>query len=88
MENNNTVQTRNNKGIARGWWQATAWADMHTESGCVNPVASLQGAAKNYAGRYQASFYNMLNRAKKAGYTIERTPGPRGGEWSAVYRAR
>lgn len=36
---------------------------------------------------YEASFAHLRGRMIRAGYTIVRAPGPRGGEWGATYRA-
>lgn len=72
--------------IAKGSWQKRIWSALRSGRPIVSPTSWLQGRAKNYVGRYDRSFRNMLARAEKAGYVIERTPGIRGGEWSATYR--
>lgn len=78
----NTTQTT----IARGTWQMGLWRALLAGQEICNPVRSLRGRAKSYAGRYDNSFHAMLQRARDAGFVIERTAGPHGGQWSATYR--
>jgi hypothetical protein len=73
--------------IAQGSWQKMVWQAM-LDGGCRNPVSQLQGNASRYSVHYQHSFTNLLARAMRAGFTIDITPGPRGGRYSAVYVAR
>jgi len=72
--------------IAKGSWQAQIWNQLLVGYTITSPVSCLVGTAKSYAGKYQSSFTNLLHRAKTAGYIIQRTPGSRGGEWSATYQ--
>lgn len=72
--------------IARGTWQERIWKDLVTGFEITNPVSNLRGNARNYSSKYAESFGNLLHRAKLAGYKIQRTPGIRGGEYSATYQ--
>jgi len=72
--------------IAKGSWQKQIWNDLLAGYAITNPVSDLVGTAKSYAGKYHASFSNLLHRARTAGYIIQRIPGSRGGEWSATYQ--
>lgn len=72
--------------IARGDWQRQLWADLLAGRTVPSPQSQLKGRAGLYTGTYMRSFYNMLQRAEERGYRIERTPGAKGGEWSATYR--
>lgn len=76
-----------NPRIARGAWQREIWAEMCTEFGADNPLRFLRGRAARELPNYQQSLANMLARAVESGYVVEKTLGPRGGSWSAVYRA-
>ena len=60
---------------------------MITTTGITSPVRNLRGRARLYSSRYLTRFNNMLARARKQGWLIQRVPGPRGGEWSATYYA-
>lgn len=71
-----------------GTWQNGIIASLKAGVCVTNPVSDLRGRAKNYAGNYRRSFQSALNKLRKAGYEITRSPGPRGGEYSAVYCAR
>jgi hypothetical protein len=75
-----------NKKIARGSWQQEIWDNLQKGYSVTNPVSSLRGKAKTYSGKYQESFRNLLTRAQEAGYKISKTPGIRGGEWTATYK--
>jgi len=55
------------------------WAERLVEGECVNPQRALRGRAKQYAGRYEAAFQNMLKRFERAGIPVRRRPGPKGG---------
>lgn len=83
-----TVQTKQTAErahkCARGSWQRGIIDDMLV-GGCTNPVAQLRGKAKDYSGRYQESFDNLLDRLQSAGITVHKQLGPRGGEFSAVF---
>ena len=72
--------------LAKGSWQRSILNRLLTGSSITNPIASLQGKARNYSLNYQNSFYSLLTRLKDSGIEISRTPGPRGGEWSAKYQ--
>lgn len=80
------MKQKQNIVIAKGSWQALIWNMLLAGNEVTNPVSWLKGAARNYSDKYRESFSNLLHRAKTAGYTIQRTPGVRGGEWSATYR--
>lgn len=70
---------------ARGDWQRGIVGEMLHQNRVTNPVSELRGRAKNYAGKYSESFHSLLARLKSAGIVVTRTPGPKGGEWSATY---
>lgn len=72
--------------VSRGPWQASIERSLRAGLEIRNPVSDLRGNARNYQGRYQRSFSALLERLGRDGHTIVRTPGPRGGEWSATYR--
>ena len=72
--------------VARGDWQRGIWEDLLAGRTVRSPHNTLQGRAAAYSGKYADSFHNMLQRAEQRGYTITRTPGSKGGEWSATYR--
>ena len=50
------------------------------------PSYGLRGRAKLYAGRYDAAFWNFVERIQCAGYSIIHTLGPRGGIYSSTVR--
>lgn len=70
----------------RGSWQLQIARNLLSGDAMCNPLRSLRGAARRYSGRYARSFAAVLAAIEAAGYTVVRTPGPRGGEWSATYR--
>ncbi len=70
---------------ARGNWQYSIVSDMIRYGTIANPVSDLKGNAKNYQGRYQKSFDNLLNRLKKSGCKIGVQRGIRGGMWGATF---
>lgn len=74
------------KPVARGVEQRRWMSNMQT-GGHASVAYELRGKAKRYTLRYVASFTSLCKRMDEAGYQITRTPGSRGGEWSAVYRA-
>lgn len=74
--------------IARGTWQRDIWWHLTAGRPVVSPPSRVVGRAKRYQAHYRRSFVSLLDRARAAGFTIERTPGVRGGEWSATYRLR
>jgi hypothetical protein len=71
---------------ARGPWQRDIERALLAGETVTSPCRGLKGNAARYAGRYQASFDALLQRMWDGGHDIIRTPGPRGGEWSATYR--
>lgn len=86
MENNNNKKV-NLTQFAKGSWQYQVARDLENcPSGITNPISYLKGAARSYSGKYEQSFRSLLRRIENAGYKIERTPGVRGGEWSATYK--
>jgi hypothetical protein len=72
--------------LARGCEQRSFLRSALQPEGAFPVTRTLRGRAKMYAGRYAASQANLLTRVEAAGYLVIRTPGPRGGEWSARYR--
>ena len=72
--------------VARGEWQRELWEQLLAGRTISSPSRMLSGRAAAYTGKYMDSFANMLQRAQEHGYQIERTPGTKGGEWSATYR--
>jgi tRNA G26 N,N-dimethylase Trm1 len=62
----------------RGTWQREI-AQLLVTGRHVPATLYLRGRAKNYRGRYQASFSRVINALRQAGYTITLTPGPKGG---------
>ena len=72
-------------GCARGAEQAW-FVRCALNGGARNFSQDLRGKAARYASSYAASFRNLLDRLRKAGIVVERTPGPRGGEYRAEYR--
>jgi len=74
--------------IARGSWQQEILHALDRGEEIWNPVSALRGLAKSYAGRYQRSFDALLQRMESAGYEVEKTLGPRGGDYGATYSAR
>jgi len=72
--------------LARGSWQRDMLKAMLSTAGCHSPAYLLQGKAKLYLNRYNNSFQSILQRVRNAGYKINVTPGPRGGEYGSIYR--
>lgn len=72
--------------IARGYWQQGIWNALLAGRTVKNPLSQLSGKAKIYQPRYRESLTNLLYRAEVAGYNVEYTPGPRGGDYAATYR--
>ena len=82
-----TEQKKELLKLAKGHWQENILFDLLTQKTIVSPIGKqLKGRARNYIGRYEESFYNLLSRLNSAGITVQRTPGPRGGEYSATYK--
>ena len=71
---------------ARGRWQYQIAQALITGRPVRSPVSTLTGKAKSYNFLYSVSFSNFLSRLQAAGIRIERTPGVRGGEYTATYR--
>jgi len=71
--------------LAKGSWQRSILRDLLSYSAITNPIKSLKGNAKSYSKRYQVSFFALLFRIEKAGYTITVKPGPLGGQWGSTY---
>lgn len=79
-------QTRNAiLKAARGSWQRDIAIDLANGLAVRNPVSSLRGRAKHWAGKYAASFAELCARIRSAGVTLVVTPGPRGGVSSATW---
>jgi hypothetical protein len=68
------------------WWQRDIARRLLARQVVPNPIAQLRGRASSYAGHYTSSFSSLLAKLARAGYTVQRIPGPRGGEWSAIYQ--
>jgi len=71
--------------LAKGSWQRSILKDLISNSTITNPLKSLKGKARNYSSRYQASFFALLLRIEKAGYSITIQSGPLGGQWGSTY---
>jgi len=71
--------------LAKGSWQRSILRDLLSNSTITNPLKSLKGNAKSYSGRYRVSFFALLLRIEKAGYTITIESGPLGGQWGSTY---
>jgi len=71
--------------LAKGSWQRSILRDLLSCSSITNPIKNLKGNAKSYSGRYQVSFFALLFRVEKAGYTITIQPGKLGGQWGSTY---
>jgi len=71
--------------LAKGKWQYQILKDLLSNSTITNPLKSLKGKARNYSSRYQTSFFALLFRIEKAGYSITIKSGPMGGQWGSTY---
>lgn len=71
---------------ARGSWQYNVASMLASGRPIQSPFSTLRGKAKNYELHYKSSFLSLLSRLQAAGIRIERTPGVRGGEYTATYR--
>jgi len=71
--------------LAKGSWQRSILRDLLSNSTITNPIKALKGNARNYSSRYQASFFALLFRIEKAGYSITIESGPLGGRWGSTY---
>jgi hypothetical protein len=71
---------------ARGAWQREIAYRLASGDAIQSPHNTLRGAAKKYQIRYAASFRNLVRRIEATGFRVVRTPGVRGGEYSATYR--
>jgi len=71
--------------LAKGSWQLQILKDLLSCSEVINPIKNLKGKAKSYSSRYQASFFALLFRIEKAGYSITIQSGPLGGQWGSTY---
>lgn len=69
------------RGSEQNWFVGAA-LDRPTRSF----AQGLKGRAARYSSHYQTSFSNLLDRLRRAGVQVVRTPGPRGGEYSATYQ--
>lgn len=66
------------KRKCRGGAQCS-WARRLVEGRCINPILELRGRAREYALRYNDSFYALCQRFEHAGIRVHKQPGPRGG---------
>lgn len=73
--------------IARGRAQQYYWGLMTGANGCPSMRKLVIGRARRYLDLYEQGFRRMIDRAKREGWEVERVPGPRGGEWGAIYKA-
>ena len=71
--------------LAKGSWQRGIIRDLISCSSITNPIKALKGNAKSYSSRYQRSFFALLFRIEKAGYSITIKSGPLGGQWGSTY---
>jgi len=71
--------------LAKGSWQYQILKDLLSNSTITNPLKSLKGKARSYSSKYQASFFALLFRIEKAGYSITIQSGPLGGQWGSTY---
>jgi len=71
--------------LAKGSWQYSILKDLLSNSTITNPLKLLKGKARSYSSRYQASFFALLFRIEKAGYSITIQSGPMGGQWGSTY---
>ena len=71
--------------LAKGSWQRQILKDLLSYSTITNPLKSLKGKARNYSSKYQTSFFALLFRIEKAGYSITIKSGPLGGQWGSTY---
>jgi hypothetical protein len=72
--------------VARGCYQQDIYTMLVNGEAVSSPSRHLKGNAARYAGRYAASFANLLGRMAEVGMPVQRTPGKLGGEWGATYR--
>lgn len=72
---------------ARGSWQREKYDLLVAGYTVSSPTFTVVGKGRDYVNRYMASFRRLLVRMEAQGWTIERIPGVRGGEWGARYRA-
>ena len=71
--------------LAKGSWQYQILKDLLSNSTITNPLKSLKGKARSYSSKYQTSFFALLLRIEKAGYSITIKSGPMGGQWGSTY---
>lgn len=72
---------------ARGHWQKGIVYEL-LAGHAVNPLRELRGYARAYSLRYRASLLNLFGRLEDAGFKVDFTAGPRGGEWGGYWRLR
>ena len=71
--------------LVRGSYQQDVFNRL-TMCWSVESPTKREGKAKRYTDLYVKSFNGLIGRMTAAGYKVERTPGPRGGEWGATYK--
>jgi hypothetical protein len=72
--------------IARGYLQREAYEKLLRGEKVHRFSHDLRGKARTYKGRYDDSFFSLLDRMKSAGIIVELVElGPRGGLGSALY---
>ena len=71
--------------LAKGSWQHQILKNLLSNSTITNPLKNLKGKARSYSSKYQASFFALLLRIEKAGYSITIQSGPMGGQWGSTY---
>lgn len=74
------------KMYARGNFQKQVEEALLAGRVITNPVPR-KGKAGRYAPLYKRSLENLFTRMRDGGWKVIYTPGPRGGEWSATFRA-
>lgn len=71
---------------AKGSWQREIVGGLLAGGEIPNPLAGLQGRAKNYFPRYEESMRNLFSRIEATGAKLEYIPGVRGGMPTSKYR--
>ena len=74
------------RGCAKGSWQREIVRQLLAGGEIPNPLAELQGRAKNYFFRYRESMENLFSRIEATGAKLEYIPGIRGGMPTSRYR--
>ena len=73
------------RSCARGHWQEGIVDHMARGYASISPASRVVGKARNWQYQYQASWHNLVDRLKEAGFYLDRYPGVKGGEYTATY---